>query len=640
MKIKHVALSVALALTLSACGGSSSNNKKEVIDPPVVVEPQGEFLALDSAVEHVTLTESKVYYVDLAEDQPSLTVSLVPGLAGEAMGDPDLYIAYDRVPTAGENGNFDCVSFSGADYNELCVLENVKAGRYYILVDVFENSQVTDATLWASSNLFKSVKSCQEPVSVRAQAMTEEQLNSACNILDNTKVKFDETLNAGIAPEFGLPVPNDLNETTQVNIFSSLANHSAWMKYLYNSNNSSGIYYETEPTEWFHKSEINTFDSLEWNSNLHNIRSLSHEYVHALDGRYNREGAYKYELSWWAEGLAEYIGTYHNLPYQRFEISLDNETPTLAEIFSSHLNDGVPSPYRWGQMAVAFLIEQQPAITTELLTMMRAGQWDEFSAKLDVIAAELQGDFETYVQQTAKENFVASAADLALDTAQPVSGRGGWLYKVNLVEDAESMTFKVSGGSGDVDLLVGHSQVPHWVDPASYHCYSYNADTNNEECTLEMASAGDYYVLVDSYWENQDIVDAYLSVCTGTDCQVALPEPMTQIVADEVEVPVVQALPEPGQVGECTLATSYTRSADKAIDFSVTNESEQSVSLYWIDFSSGQPYLESSYGTLAPGEVYTADFWVQGDRMMITDANNECLGVVVLNDTNNMFTYK
>ncbi len=580
-----------------------------------------------------------MYYVDVLEDSPTLTVSFAQGLAGSALGDPDLYVRFEAEPTLGEEGTFDCVSYSGTGNNELCIIDQPQAGRYYILVDAFDQGDgvgVADGTLWASTTLFGNAKTCDVPVNIRGQQMSDEELTAACEVVNETKNRFDSVLNEAISPEFQQAVSGDLNEFTNINIFADLTNHKAWLGYLYGSTNDSGIYFETSPTDFAHNSEVLTFNGLGWTGGRSVIRSLDHEYVHALDGRYNKEGGYRESMSWWSEGLAEYVGTFYNEPYQLFEIA-DGDKYTLADIFELHNNNYVPSPYDWGYMAVAFFIEKHPEDVTTMLTHMRAGDWDAYDALLEGFIANYEAEFVEYYTTDIKEQFLNSSKELELNSYVKVEGRGGWSYKVTVAEGETSLTVATSGGSGDVDLMVDKDSVPHWSFDPSPECYSYN-DGNEESCTFTDISAGTYYIVIDSYFVGSDVIDMYLTACTGTDCSVDLPEPMALVEAAIPVLPVSVALPEIGEIGSCDLETAYYDGTDIAAEgFSVTNPTDVSVTLYWIS-PTGKANLSTAYATLVAGENYTADNWKQGDRLMIADQYNNCMGVAVLNSEDNEFT--
>lgn len=539
MNLKRTTLAAVITLTLIGCGSSGGKKNDPIEPPPPVVVELDEQLTLDTAVKNIDLDTSHLFYVDVPENAPALVVTVSSGSAGKNLGDPDLYVKFEEDATAGENGNFDCVSYNSKDYNEYCIISQPAAGRYSILVDI-ANVPMRDGTLWASTSLFNNVKACNEPVIVRAQNMSDAQIDSTCNTLDQTKLFFDTVLNEGVAPSFGEAVPNDRNDVTQMNIFANLANYKAWMKHLFHSNNESGIYFEFNPTQWYHQSIVNTFDSLEWNNNHHHIRSLAHEYVHALDGRYNKQGGYRPEMGWWSEGLAEYIGSFYQLPYERFEISREENHPTLKQIFNQHNTNGVPSPYDWGQLAVAYLIEKEPATVTEMLTMMRSGDWQAFETKLTEIAEASQTDFENYVKFETKEQYINSAKPMQINSYEKIRGiGGGWLFKFTLDNPAESLTVKTQRGSGDVDMLVQRGSVPHWSfdEGEQGDCIAYTS--GHEQCVIENAEAGEYFVLIDAHkWDwAEDIVDVYLTVCTGSECSVELPDEAEKMTAPAVKLP-------------------------------------------------------------------------------------------------------
>jgi microbial collagenase len=70
---------------------------------------------------------------------------------------------------------------------------------------------------------------------------------------------------------------------------------------------------------------------------------------------------------------------------------------------------------------------------------------------------------------------------------------------------------------------------------------------------------------------------------------------------------------------------------------SITNNTDTPVILYWVSHTTGEANLSNAYATLAQGEEYTADFWSIGDRMMLADSDNNCLGVADLSTSNNLF---
>ena len=640
MSFKMLTLTSAVLIALAGCGGSDSKTETVEVPPAPVVTPEPEVDFTSADVEAVKLGVVKTnintiegqgisYYVDVEEEAETLVVSLFSGIANKSLGDPDVYVKFDQEASAGENGVFDCVSYNGTDYNETCIIDKPQAGRYHIFIDAYEGGDAADASMFATTELFSGNILCDEPVRIRAQNMSNEELEEACTVISQTKRIFDNVLSSDITPEFQQAVENDLNEVTNIHIFESLSNHASWAEHLFDTSNTSGIYFETSPTNWWHSSDILTFNALEWSDGRTVIRSLNHEYIHALDGRYNKEGGYKSNLGWWSEGLAEYLSTFYQLPFTRVTTASSSDPYTLAEIFAGDANY-----YSWGQLAVAFLIESHPELVNQMLVHMRAGEWTEFDALLANIATDNQAEFETWSTTTLPEQYNNSVEVLTLGDYKQINGRGGWLFSVDVPAGHEAVTFATSGGSGNVDMWVNKGQATHPSLDDTFTCTSITDDSNEETCTITTPESGKYYVAISSDFVGSDIIDLNFSACAGTDCTVALPEQLEKVVATE---PYLPHWPEKGTIGTCSLAETYYDSAKPALDLSITNPTDKLVKVYWLSRSSGDKG-GNSYATLAKDESYTADDWDIGHRIMLTDGADNCLGVALLNDENNAFT--
>ena len=640
MSLRMLTLAGAIVTALTGCGGSDSNNETVEVPPAPVVTPEPEVDYTDPEVEAVKLGIVKTnintvdgqgasYYVDVEDDAETLVVSLFSGTANKSLGDPDLYVKFEEEASAGENGVFDCVSYNGTDYNETCIIDKPQAGRYHIYIDAYEGADAVDASMFATTDLFTGNYLCEGTVRIRAQSMSNEELEEACEVLKDTKKVFDNVLSSDITPAFQQPVENDLNEVTNIHIFSSLSHHASWAEHLFDTSNTSGIYFETSPTHWWHSSDIITFNALEWSDGRTVIRSLAHEYVHALDGRYNKEGGYRSSMGWWSEGLAEYLTTFYQLPYTRVATANSGDGYTLEDIFAGKANY-----YSWGQLAVAFLIETHPEVVNQMLVHMRAGEWETYEALLANIAADNQAEFEVWLNSSLPEQYEESAEVITLGEYKHINGRGGWLFSVDVPAGQESVSFATSGGSGNVDMWVKKGKAAHPSLEDDFVCTSITEDSNEEVCTLEAPEAGKYSVAVVSDFIGSDIIDLYFSVCTGAECEVELPEQQELV---EVTEPYLPHWPEKGTIGTCSLAETYYDSNKPALDLSITNPTDKLVKVYWLSRSSGDK-SGSSYATLAKDEVFSADDWDIGHRIMLTDGAENCLGVAILNDENNEFT--
>jgi len=632
MSFKKLTLSTATVLALSACGGGDNKAAVEVPVPvvPESVEPEPEATSinLEEIMPHISTSEPLKFIVDLPNDAETLVINLFNGDAGEPLGDPDLYVRYEAEASAGENGEFDCFSFKSDGDNEACIIDKPLAGRYHILIDAFEGSAVTDASLYVSTEIFKGNKLCTDvSVRIRAQEMTEEELTQVCTDLVQAKTQFDAVLDNTITPEFNIPVEGDLNEVTNLHIFSSLSNHVAWGEHLFNVDNDSGIYLESEATKWSHRSDILTFNGLEWTNGFPVIRSLQHEFIHALDARFNKEGNYISENGWWSEGLAEYSSTFYNIPYRRIDIANEEEQFTLAEIF-----DHTASSYSWGQLAIAFFVEEHPELVNAMLVKMRTGEWDVFQEELVLQAQTYQDEFVAwYSGDSLSLQFNNSVQPLVLGEYQEINGHGGWLYSVEVPESASSLTIATQQGANDVDLWVNHGSAVHPSLDVSFSCSS-KTEGNNESCIIDTPVAGTYYVTVGAYRHYSDIVDVYLTACIGADCSVEIPEEMQTV---EIKEPYLPHWPSKGIVGSCSLAEPNYPTETSAIGVAITNTTDSPVGINWLR-SDGQSW-DGPYETLEKGDTWQSTYWKVGDRVVLTDAAENCLGIALLNDEDNTF---
>ena len=100
----------------------------------------------------------------------------------------------------------------------------------------------------------------------------------------------------------------------------------------------------------------------------------------------------------------------------------------------------------------------------------------------------------------------------ALTNGTPVSGISGSAgsakyYSLVVPSGASNLTFKTTGGSGDVDLYVKLGSNP---TTSSYTCKS-EASSSTETCTIAAPTAGTYYVLLNGYsaYSNVTLTGSY-----------------------------------------------------------------------------------------------------------------------------------
>ncbi|MET1256256.1 M9 family metallopeptidase [Aliikangiella maris] len=101
--------------------------------------------------------------------------------------------------------------------------------------------------------------------------------------------------------------------------------------------------------------------------------------------------------------------------------------------------------------------------------------------------------------------------------ASPADGSNLEFY-IDVPANATDLTFDISGGSGDADIMVAYNRVPTQSD---YDCRPYLTG-NNEQCQVAQPQSGRWYVVVERYsdYANVALVADYVTgtsnACDGT----------------------------------------------------------------------------------------------------------------------------
>lgn len=100
-----------------------------------------------------------------------------------------------------------------------------------------------------------------------------------------------------------------------------------------------------------------------------------------------------------------------------------------------------------------------------------------------------------------------------------------------------------------------------------------------------------------------------------------------------------EVIPNAGKIGSCDLTQQYVRPVDaNNTDYTITNNTDTPVSIFWIDNQKGTANFAKNYKTLGQGDTYNATNWREFDRIMLSDNNLNCLGVASLKSAGNTFT--
>ncbi|WEV28174.1 collagenase [Streptomyces sp. 71268] len=216
---------------------------------------------------------------------------------------------------------------------------------------------------------------CGPSIDIRAQEIDAEQLAATCASLTGQDAFFHD-----IARDSG-PVADDHNETIEVTAFDSSTDYQTYAGAIFGiDTNNGGMYLEGDPSVEGNKPRFVAYEA-EWLRPDFAIWNLNHEYTHYLDGRFNMHGDFEAGVStptvWWIEGFAEYVSySYRDLPYEEAAAEAGKHTYPLSTLFdTTYENADTTRVYRWGYLAVRYLLERHRDDVDTVLGYYRAGDW-------------------------------------------------------------------------------------------------------------------------------------------------------------------------------------------------------------------------------------------------------------------------
>lgn len=342
---------------------------------------------------------------------------------------------------------------------------------------------------------------CRGPARILAQEMTEAQAITSCETLNFKEDDFHQTVNTGYQP-----VADDYSDSVDVIVFKTKSDYSTYSSFLFdNTTNNGGQFLERDPSK---QGNVPRFVAYQngWGDDF-SILNLEHEYVHYLDGRFNQYGDFhdtmrEGNIVWWLEGFAEYM--YYKESYNAALVLGKEKTHTLADVFSTNYSDGLNRVYRWGYLAVRFMIEKHPEDVTELLGYSRTGQYKEWVKLLERLGPAYNTEFHSWLDEVTKDIDDSDISQpkpkekpkkIELNTSIQVSGKkfSETLFFVDVSESYNQLEVSISG-TGDADLYACYDKVCHYFE---YEWSNYTHGSNetisipkNEDGSIKM---GQYY---------------------------------------------------------------------------------------------------------------------------------------------------
>ncbi|MBG0828747.1 collagenase [Planomonospora sp. ID67723] len=245
-------------------------------------------------------------------------------------------------------------------------------------------------------------RTCGAGIRIRAQQMTSGQLAETCAGLAGQDAYFHDLARSG-----GRPVAGDRNTTLEVCVFDSSADYQTYAGVMFGiDTDNGGMYLEGDPAASGNQPRFIAYEA-EWKRPDFMIWNLNHEYTHYLDGRFNMHGDFTAGIStptvWWIEGFAEYVSYgYRKVVYDGAITEAARQTYRLSTLWDTTYSHDTTRVYRWGYLAVRYMIEKHPGDVATVLGHYRTGAWDSARSFLTgTLGSRYDTDWRTWLAECA-----------------------------------------------------------------------------------------------------------------------------------------------------------------------------------------------------------------------------------------------
>ncbi|WP_093858600.1 M9 family metallopeptidase [Streptomyces sp. TLI_053] len=244
------------------------------------------------------------------------------------------------------------------------------------------------------------IEQCSPSIRILAESMAPEQLDGTCTSLNGQDAFFH-----AVVRDDG-PVADDLNSTIDVVVFDSSAEYKLLSTVMFgNSTDNGGMYLEGSPAKAGNKARFVAYEKT-WGEPGFSIWNLNHEYTHYLDARFDMYGSFEAAdptpVAWWTEGLAEVVADSYLEVVNTLAIeAAAKHTYRLSTLFDSHY-ENEDRTYRWGYLAVRYMLERHRPDVDSLLALYRKGDWAGSRTLLKTtIGTRYDADFDAWLNSCA-----------------------------------------------------------------------------------------------------------------------------------------------------------------------------------------------------------------------------------------------
>ncbi|MER7533657.1 M9 family metallopeptidase [Streptomyces sp. NPDC097704] len=259
-----------------------------------------------------------------------------------------------------------------------------------------------DSAARLRAGILATSHTCSPSIRVLAQQVTADNLASACDSLQKQDAYFH-----AVARDNGA-VADDLNTTIEVVVFDSSFDYQVFAAAIYGiDTNNGGMYLEGDPATAGNQPRFLAYEDTRVRPDFQ-VWNLNHEYTHYLDGRFDMYGNFDAGVStptiWWIEGFAEYVSySYRGLPYDAAISAAGRHTYALSTLFdTTYQNTDTERTYRWGYLAVRYMLEKHRGDLDAVLARYRTGDWNGARTLLKTtIGTRYDADFDAWLTSCA-----------------------------------------------------------------------------------------------------------------------------------------------------------------------------------------------------------------------------------------------
>ncbi|MER7578901.1 M9 family metallopeptidase [Kitasatospora sp. NPDC097691] len=345
---------------------------------------------------------------------------------------------------------------------------------------------------------------CSPSIKLIAQALDATQLDTACTSLNGQDAYFHS-----VVKDNG-PVKDDGNTTIEVVVFHSSLDYQVLAAAIYGiDTNNGGMYLEGDPAKAGNQPRFLCYEA-EWARPSFQIWNLNHEYTHYLDGRFDMYGDFNAGMTtptvWWVEGFAEYVSySYRKVSNDAAIAAAARHTYKLSDLFDTAYGDQ-DRVYRWGYLAVRYMLEQHRSDMDAVLAKYRVGDWAGARTLLKTtIGTRYDAGFDSWLTACANGACgttptvpqlpeCAAADPRALDAncarSNVAATTGNYAHFYLLVPaGTKQVKITTSGGTGNGDLYYNPAS---WAYTGTYATRSAGPD-NSETLTVTNPPSGYVY---------------------------------------------------------------------------------------------------------------------------------------------------